>query len=52
MHEPCAKCGGTKWKTKTKGKAWTCRSCGLLRMEGVPYKEPVRNKLMKLGRKK
>ena len=52
--KPCSKCGANRWKTKTKGKVWTCRSCGLVRMEGVPYKETesLRSKLGQLGRKR
>jgi ribosomal protein L37AE/L43A len=26
----CPKCNGTRWKTRTKGKEYQCRSCGFV----------------------
>lgn len=25
---PCETCGGRRWRTITKGRAWRCRACG------------------------
>lgn len=42
---PCERCGGRRWRTVEKGRAWRCRVCGKEREAELAEVVPIKPRL-------